>query len=620
MVTVTTTRRSHIDPKDLPEVQRATLRRIFTYLRPYRAQTIMVILAILVVAALGLVPSLCIKQIVDVAIPARDRTSLLLLVVAMAVGPLLAGLLGVAQRYLAAWIAEHVMFDLRNQVFRHVQKQSLSYFMTARPGEVVSRVLNDVQGVGQMLQDNLVKLLQNALTVTAATVAIIWLDWRLALVALALLPAFIVPTRTIGQRRKALKRNAQGALAEVTGVLLETLSVSGALLVKVSGAEAHEAGRLEAKTRELMDVSLRHNLVGRWFQMMMKFFEELGPALVYAFGGWLVISGSVALGTVIAFVALLRRLYSPASDLAGVRVDVMTSYAYFDRIFAVLDLEPAIQDAPDAVALPEVTGAIRFEHLSFTYEGTGGSTLHEIDLEVAPGQCVALVGRSGAGKSTLAALVSRLYDPTEGRVLIDGHDIKRVQLVSLRSHIGVVTQETFLFHESILQNLRYARPDATREQIEAAARSAQIHDLISGLPEGYDTVVGERGYRLSGGERQRLAIARTLLKDPRILILDEATSSLDTHNERLIQATLVPLLENRTSLVIAHRLSTIRRADVIVVLEQGRIIERGTHDELLAANGVYASLLREQGEEPDDTARLDSVGNRNTPIPAVSRT
>ena len=593
MVAVTT-KRSHIDPRDLPEVQRATLRRILLYLRPYKTQTILVVIAIVLGALLGLLPPMCIKAIVDDAIPHHDRLELIELCLAMVAGPLVVGLLGVAQRYLAAYIAEHVMFDLRNQVFRHVQKQSLTYFMTSRPGEVVSRVLNDVQGVGQMLQDNLVKLLQNAMIVTTAVGAILWLDWRLAIVALALLPAFILPTRTIGQRRKALKRQAQGHLAEVTGVLLETLSVSGALLVKVSGAEEHEAQRLATRTAELRGVSLRHNLVGRWFSMLMKFFEELGPALVYAIGGLLVIAGNAELGTVVAFVALLKRLYSPASDLATVRVDVVTSYAYFERIFSVLDLVPAIQNAPDASVLTDVRGDLRFDRVSLTYPDNDASTLSEITLDIPAGKMVALVGRSGAGKSTLVALVPRLYDPTAGIVSIDGQDVRTIEISSLRSKIAMVTQETYLFHASILENLRYARPDATREQIETAARSAQIHDYILSLPEGYDTIVGDRGYRLSGGERQRLAIARALLREPRILILDEATSALDSHNELLIQAALEPLLANRTSLVIAHRLSTIRKADLIVVMDQGRIVERGTHDELVARGTAYAELLEEQ--------------------------
>ncbi|MCX5745300.1 MAG: ABC transporter ATP-binding protein [Proteobacteria bacterium] len=593
MTTVTSTRRSHIDPKDLPEVQRATLRRIFRYLRPYRGRTTLVILAIVVASLLGLVPPLCIRAIVDGAIPHHDRTLLIELFALMITAPLLAGLLGVVQRYLAAYIAEHVVYDLRLGVFAHVQRQSLTYFMTAKPGEVVSRVLNDVQGVGQMLQDNLVKVLQNAVVVTTAIAAILWLDWRLALVALALLPVFVLPTQRVGQRRKALKRQAQGALADVTGVLLETLSVSGALLVKVSGSETHEAQRLERKAASLMEVSLRHNLVGRWFQMLMKFLEEIGPALVYLVGGWFVINGDLALGTIVAFVALLRRLYTPASDLATVHVDVVTSYAYFDRIFGVLDLEPAIKDAPDARRLPEVRGAIRFEHVTFAYDAEG-VTLRDIDLDVAPGQCIALVGPSGAGQSTLAALVSRLYDPTAGRVVVDGHDVRELQLASLRAHVAVVTQETYLFHASILENLRYGRPEASVAEVELAARQAQIHDVIAALPDGYETIVGDRGYRLSGGERQRIAIARALLKDPRILILDEATSALDSHNELLIQAALEPLLANRTSLVIAHRLSTIRKATKIVVLERGAIVEQGTHDELCARGGRYAELLREQ--------------------------
>ena len=508
----------------------------------------------------------------------------------MALGPLLAGLLGVAQRYLAAFIAERVMFDLRVQLFRHVQRQSLGYFASAKSGEVVSRVLNDVQGVGHMMQENLIKLLQNAMVFAVSSAVIFSLDWRLALVAFGLLPAFIYPTRRVGQTRKTLKRRAQARMAEVTGILMETLSVSGALLLKVFGTEKKETKRLEAKARELMEISLRHNLVGRWFQMLMKLFEELGPVMVWAAGGWLVVRGNLKLGTVVAFVALLRKLYAPASDLAGVHVDVVTSYAYFDRIFAVLDLEPAIRNAPDAIRLSEVKGAITFRDLSFSY-GPDEPLLRDIDLDIAPGECVAIVGPSGAGKSTLAALVPRLYDPTAGAVLVDGHDIRTLRLKSLRSHIGVVTQETYLFHASILDNLRYARPDAAPEEVAQAARAAQIHDFIAGLPDGYETIVGERGYRLSGGERQRLAIARALLKDPRILILDEATSSLDSTNEALIQAALDRLLVGRTSLIVAHRLATIRKANRIVVLDGGRIVEIGGHAELVAAGRALRHAL-----------------------------
>ena len=459
MPAVLSTKKSVIDPRDLPDIERATMRRIFSFLRPYRRQALLVIGSIVLAALCGALPPLLLKRVIDQAIPQGRLNLLFLLCGGMALAPLLAGLLGVAQRYLAAFIAERVMFDLRVQLFRHVQRQSLNYFASAKSGEVVSRVLNDVQGVGHMMQENLVKLLQNAMVFAVSTAVIFSLDWRLALVAFALLPAFIYPARKVGRTRKALKRRAQARMAEMTGILLETLSVSGALLLKVFGTEKKETKRLKERARELMEVSLRHNLVGRWFQMLMKLFEELGPVMVWAAGGWLVVRGSVPLGTIVAFVALLRKLYSPASDLAGVHVDVVTSYAYFDRIFAVLDLEPTIRNAPDAIRLPEIEGGVSFKGVSFSYRAEE-PLLRDIELDIAPGERVAIVGPSGAGKSTLSALVPRLYDPNEGAVLVDGHDVRTVRLRSLRSHIGVVTQQTYLFHASILDNLRYARPDA----------------------------------------------------------------------------------------------------------------------------------------------------------------
>jgi ATP-binding cassette, subfamily B, bacterial len=574
-------------------IERVTLGRILSYFRPYRRQVALVMSSIGLGALAGGMPPLFIKRIVDHAIPNHRVSELAWLCAGMVLGPLLAGLLGVAHKYLAAWIGEQVMYDLRLELFAHVQRQSLAFFANAKPGEVISRVLTDVQGIGQALQDNLVKLLQNALTLTVTVVLLLVLDWRLALVALSALPLFVFPARKVGRQRKQLKKQTQARMAELTGILMETLSVSGVLLIKVFGARKRETRRLREKAQELQAASLRQNLVGRWFQMLMKLFEDLGPALVYGVGGYLVIRGEVGLGTVLAFVALLKKLYSPASDLAGVHVDIVTSYGYFERVLAVLDLEPAIKNAPDAVTLEEVQGALKFENVSFSY-GDEQATLSNIDLDIAPGESVAVVGPSGAGKSTLAALTLRLYDPSAGRILLDGHDYRQIKLKTLRQHIAVVSQETYLFHASIADNLRYARPEATPEELEQAARAAQIHDFIASLPQGYQTLVGERGYRLSGGERQRIAIARAILANPKILILDEATSALDSTNERLIQAALEPLLAGRTSLIIAHRLSTIQKANRIVSIDQGRIVEVGNHRTLLERRGLYARLYEQQ--------------------------
>jgi ATP-binding cassette, subfamily B, bacterial len=596
-------KKTYIDPQNLPTVERATLRRIVRFLRPYLRAMLLVGLLIGLGALLHLIPPMCIERIVDVALPGRRFNLLYVLCGGMVVGPLIAGFAQVAQKVLTATVAERVQRDLRVQLFEHLHEQPLSWFARAAPGEAISRVLNDVSGAGSAVSGTLVDFIESTLALVSTAALLLWLDWRLALVAFAMLPAFVIPTRSVGMKRKKLKRQAQVGMAELTGILSETLSISGALLLKVSGTERREVERLRAKADDVMQLSIKQTQVGRWFQMILGLFETFGPALVFAVGGTLVLLGHAKLGTLVAFTTLLKRLYGPARSLAGVRTDVITSYAYFERIFSFLDMRATIVDAPDAVAVERVEGAIEFDDVSL--EADEHTILEGISLKVRPGEVLALVGSSGAGKSSLAALVSRLWDPTRGAVKIDGRDLRGLRAASVRKHIGVVTQETILFHTSVLENIRYGSPDATREDVERAARAAQIHETIEALPEGYDTLVGDRGYRLSGGERQRIAIARAILKDPRILILDEATSSLDAHNERLVQAALEPLLEGRTVLVITHRLATVRDADRIVLMERGRIVEEGTHDALMHAQKGYAALAAEQGlsEEPAQGAQ-----------------
>jgi ATP-binding cassette, subfamily B, bacterial len=616
MPTIVSTKKTWIDPKQLPKVEGATLRRILAHLRPYRAQGGLAALAILLGALFNLVPPLLIKHAIDEAIPRSDARLLFLCCSGMVLAALVAGVFAVWQKYLTAQVGERVMRDLRVELFEHLQRQPHSFFVHARPGETLSSVLNDVQGVGSVTSTTLAGVVESLIVAATTSALVFALDWRLALVALVSLPAFVVPGRRVGQRRKELRRAAQVRMAELTGILDEALSASGSLLTKVFGAERIEGGRLRRKADELLELSLRQTLVGRWFQMFTGIFEYVSIALVFAAGGWLVIHERIPLGTVVAFVTLMRRLYPPASALAGVQVDVLTSYAYFERVFRVLDMRPAIVDSPAARRLERVEGALRFEGVSVSLSD-GVEALNGVDLEIAPGQSVALVGPSGAGKSTLAFLVPRLYDPSAGRVLLDGSDLRELEMASLRSHIGMVTQETYLFYGSVMENLLYARPDASRAEVEAAARAAQVHDLIASLPAGYETMVGRQGYRMSGGERQRLAVARALLRDPRILILDEATSSVDAASEALIQAALGPLLRGRTSLIVAHRLSTVRRADLIVVLDRGRIVERGSHATLLARGGLYARLYEGQpwGDEVSRLANANGAGS-GRPAPA----
>jgi ATP-binding cassette subfamily B protein len=469
----------------------------------------------------------------------------------------------------------------------------LKFFTTVRAGEMQSRLQNDVGGVQGVVTSTMVLLLSNAIIVVSTLIAIFSMDWLLALVAAAVLPLFILPARKIGRVTGQLSKETQERLAEMTATVQETLSISGFLLTRIFGAQNYEQQRFADKAGAVRDLQIKQSVAGRWFLMWILLFASIGPALIYLVGGFEVIRGRVTVGTIVAFVSYLGLLYAPVSALVNMHVDIMKAVALFRRIFEYLDLPIEIADPTQPVRLEQPRGELRFENVALDY-GTGTVALNDVSFEVRPGEVVAIVGPSGAGKTTLAYLTARLYDPTAGRVTFDGVNLRELALHDLSGWIAMVTQEVTLFNATLEENLRYAKPDATGDEIEQACRRAQIHDVIAALPQGLATKVGERGYKLSGGEKQRLAIARVLLRNPRVLILDEATSSLDSASETLVQAALEPLLQGRTSLVIAHRLSTILRADVILVMDRGRVVERGKHSELLSHNGLYAKLYNEQ--------------------------
>jgi ATP-binding cassette, subfamily B, bacterial len=608
-------RRAGREDMDAAEnINRRLLLRVWRFTRDYRGRLFMFLMVITLGAVLGVLPPLLFKQIIDHAIPRHDRgqvTVLALFTVAAALG---GAALDLAQRWYSAVIGEGVIFDLRTALYDHVHRMPIAFFTRTQTGALVSRMNNDVIGAQRALTGTLGQVVFNVLTLVTTLGAMFALDWKLTLLALAVLPVFIIPANRVGARLQDVTREGMEVNAAMNAQMTERFNVSGAMLVKLFGRHDREVASFSRKAARVRDIGVKSAMLGRVFFGALALVAAIGTAIIYWIGANEVISGTISPGTLVALSLLVTRIYQPLTALTNARLDVLLTLVSFDRVFELLDTPRLIEDRPDATTLTGATGRIDIDDVWFRYpaavdvsiaslEGDGASdvpldarpgvfVLHGVSASIEPGHLVALVGPSGAGKTTLSMLVPRLYDVTEGAIRVDGHDVRSLTQESLRAAIGVVSQDPHLFHDTVGNNLRYARPDATDDELIEACRKAQIHQVIAALPDGYDTIVGERGYRLSGGEKQRMAIARMLLKDPAIVILDEATSHLDAENEVLIQAALADALAGRTSIVIAHRLSTIQAADQILVIDEGKIVERGTHVSLLADGGLYADLYR----------------------------
>jgi ATP-binding cassette subfamily B protein len=589
-----------------------TIKRIFSFARPYRTNIIIYLATVVVDAALVVATPLLLKRLIDDGVIPKNAavvTSLALLVGLIAIADAAFNMLG---RYFSSRIGEGLIYDLRSLVFSHVQKQSIAFFTRTQTGALISRINSDVIGAQQAFTATLSGVVSNVVSLFLVTITMLILSWQITIFSLLLLPVFLIPTKWVGRRLQSLTRESFGVNAEMSSTMTERFNVSGAMLVALYGEPAREREYFRSRARRVADIGIKMAMLNRLFFIALTSVAAIATAFAYGIGGHLAIEGGVTVGTLLAITALLARLYGPLTALSNVRIDVMTSLVSFERVFEVLDLEPMVKNRENATVLTTSKPRIEFKNVSFSYPKAeeislaslesaakaetvqSGQVLKDLSFVAEPGTMTALVGPSGAGKTTISALLPRLYDVTDGAISIDGHDIRDLTLESLRDSIGVVMQDAHLFHETIAENLRYAKQNATEEEMIQACKSAQIWNLIDSLPNGFETMVGERGHRLSGGEKQRLAIARLLLKSPSVVILDEATAHLDSENEQLVHAALQTALKGRTSIVIAHRLSTVRDADQILVLEKGSIVERGTHDELVAKGGLYSDLYNRQ--------------------------
>ena len=580
-----------------------TLRRAIGLFAAYWPRVLLLTLAITASSLIGLIPPLLIREIIDSAIKNKNVAQINLLTIGIVVATLAGSFVGVAQSWLSNVIGQGVMEDVRNRLYAKLQRMPLRFFTTTRGGEILSRFSNDVNAIQDFVTNTFSAILSNVITVVSTVALMSILDWRLTLIGLAALPLFIWPTRRAASAQRRLQTQQQERLADLSAHTQETLSINGVLLMKLFGQEPYEMGRFATTNHDVRSISIRRAMIGRWFFMFLGLFGALAPALVYWYGARAVVNGSLEIGTVVAMAAFLTRLFGPVTQLFSTHVSVQSNMALFERIFDYLDLRSEIEDSPDAVELPRAEGRVEFDHVSFRY-GQNRLALRDVSFMVEPGQIAALVGPSGAGKTTISYLIPRLFDATEGAVRLDGVDVRQLKLTSLAANIGMVTQEPFIFHASLRENIIYANPEATDGDVLRVVEAANLSELLGHLPRGLDTIVGERGYRLSGGERQRIAIARVLLKDPPVLVLDEATNSLDSESEYAVQSAVAKLLAGRTTIVIAHRLSTIHSADQILVLEDGSIVERGKHSELLASGGLYKRLYERQFASERNAAPL----------------